>query len=124
MSVRDAINRKITERFIWDNPIDLNMMRRQRISTLAGGWAWSDPVSQVAQIFTMVVAGRSAPEITMDDGQVVVPTHTLVGHIDANVQKGDQFIHNGKNYEVIQVTSARRDWAMRAMVVERGDGKS
>lgn len=123
-TIRDSVNRKITERFINDSPFRLILQRRSRVADGAGGWKMSDLQPIEEQLFTLIVNGADAPEVTTDDGKVVVPTHTLVGPMHADMKANDEFALEDRTYVLLQVGKSRGDWAKRAAVSERGHGQS
>ncbi len=122
---QNEINKKITQQFVKDNPISIVLTRKVKTATPDGGWTYSNPSTIPAQTFTLIKSAGSNSGLGLtsnvnEEGQVYSYSHVLVGE-NSDVQRYDTFVLNGKTYEVLQVTSTRDEWGVRAYVLEKYD---
>lgn len=96
-----------TNAFIAVDPVDISLTRQPRTANGAGGYRLGAPAAVASQRFRLVRQGNKGEtgERTLLDGTVVQVTHHLIGKFDADVQVGDRFSFEERNYEVVQVHS-------------------
>lgn len=122
MTTKEDLNRKLTTAFINENPVSIVLNRKVKTATADGGWSLGSAAPLSPQIFTKIINGPVARQVTREDGSVVIPTHALVGQVDADIQRDDTYNLDGKTYLVIQISKSRNDWALRAECLEETSG--
>lgn len=122
-TVSDSVAEGITTQFIAENPSIVSVIRRTRTTNTAGGYTWTNPITQDPQTLRLVPHGKSLGErlVTTDsNGKEVVPTWLLVGHMDANLERFDLFTLDGDEYEILSVGGKPLMQRIIAEVVEYG----
>jgi hypothetical protein len=110
------IAQQLTEQFIQEKPVDIVIQRRTRTATSAGGWKLRAPVDLFSQTVRLEDSKGSIYTNairTTSDGREVHPTFVLIGSMDANVDKYDQFIIGDHTYEIVSVS--RRELFQRTI---------
>lgn len=104
MTTSPAIARAISQKFINENPKAIILERRPRAATTAGGWKLGEPVPQEVQTMRHIPGRMYAESVrTTANGREVHPTFTLVGMIDANIERYDRYTLDGQEYEVVWI---------------------
>lgn len=121
------------------NPVELKMQRKQvaawkhaRSTELvltrlvktkdgAGGWIEGAPRQLDPQVFRIVVFKRRLTQFmdNIEEGEVANLSYTLVGEPDADIEKGDLFVHEGNEYVV---TAIDPDHEIRKVAIARFEG--
>ena len=94
-----------TEYFINENPSTVRCLRRTRVATGTGGFTWSAAVDSGERTIRIVGQGSRVSEQprVSASGEMVVPDGVAISVPDADWLKGDQFMHEGRLYEVVAV---------------------
>lgn len=91
---------RLTQNFIAQNPITVNIKRRARVSTGTGGSTQgAETTPEPGLVARLVLLGPT--ERTAPDGSTVLVTGTLVCMPDADVQHGDRFDVGTTTYIVL-----------------------
>jgi hypothetical protein len=102
------IQRRITEAFVAADYVVLDLVRTPRVSNGAGGRAKGTPEPLRPQRFRLVPSGDGAPERTTGDGLAVTPAYMLIGEYNADVQRFDEFVKDGRRYQIVFVNENRQ----------------
>jgi hypothetical protein len=115
----DALHIKATQAFINENPEDIILTRRAKVTQPSGGFRWDAGAPLPAQVMRKVAINRvtAAVQRVTEDGRTVFPTAALVALPSADIQSGDLFILAGVPHEVVFV-SDRPKWRLQAEVIE------
>lgn len=97
------------ERFIQANPTFLVLYRKARIDDGAGGKMSGAEVTLNAQEVRVVTQPRLVPRVT-EDGRTVYVERSIVGSLDLDIEIGDEFVRDGKRFQVINV-QAEPGWS-------------
>lgn len=123
-SLDHPLHIKQTIAFIDERPEDVVIMRRTRTATTAGGWKYGAPTALPVQRMRKVASALrgAVTRRTTEDGRQVIPTYTMIGLPDADIQEFDVFtLHPGtdkeESYEVVFV-SREPNWRTSAEVTE------
>ena len=121
------------------NPVELKMQRKQvaawrdarptklvltrytRQADGAGGWTEAAPRTLDSQTFRIVVFKRRLTQFmdNIEEGEVANLSYTLVGKPDADIEKGDTFVHDGNTYKI---TAVDPDHEVRKVAIARFEG--
>lgn len=85
---------------------EINLERPKKMATEAGGWIEGQFENLPPQRARLVPAKRRRgdPEIDSQDGNIPVGDWELVGYIDIDIKRDDEFSLNGERYKVLRVT--------------------
>jgi len=121
MTTTQEIHDSNTRAFIDENPSEVVVHRRVRQKTSAGGFVWQVTALLPPQTMRKVSAGRVGAVVsrTTEDGRTVVPTYTMIGVANADIQRGDLAEIGEDNFEVVWVNRSP-GWACRAEVIGHG----
>lgn len=118
-SVELRVNRKQTDAFIKENFVTITLVRGGgRVSDGAGGWTTTPGAPISPQMFRLIPQGGNTQSRNID-GEQISPAYVMIGKHDANIQTGDTFLYNGRNYDVSFVREDR-DYESWAEVIYRG----
>jgi hypothetical protein len=99
-------NRKLTSRFIANDPHVIVLHRRTEVPAAAGGYNVSDGPALAAQTVKFVYkgsassfAGAEGLQVT-SDGQENRFDFTIIAEWDANIEPGDWFDDKGNRWEI------------------------
>lgn len=114
-----ALHLKQTTAFVNENPSAIQLIRETKVKTPAGGIKTQNAAPLTPVVMRLVAINRvgATTQRTTPDGRLVIPTHNLVGTPPIDIQEGDKFNLDGKDYEVISVNS-RPAWRINAEVME------
>jgi hypothetical protein len=118
-----AFNRRLTDKFIAYDPIDLSLTRYTKTPQADGGFKYTSPVSIAAQTFRLIPASDRAPEAATSSGRMVTPEYVLLGLWDANMERFDSFLFAGVEYEIAFIRPAHTSenrYETKGDVVRRG----
>ena len=105
--VERDIQRENTERFIAADAFQCFLYRRTATADGAGGYELSDTGAMQWPQAMRLVPSDSGTLATAEHedatGTHVTPTHVLLGTHDANVERWDTFVHNGRSFQVLYV---------------------
>lgn len=103
MSQTSTIHLKQTEAFIDENPSAIRILRVVKEKTAAGGFVADSSGYLPVQKMRLVPINRvgAVSERMTSDGRMIKPDATIVGMPDADIQRGDKFLHDGLVYEVV-----------------------
>jgi hypothetical protein len=121
-SIERSVLRRQTTAFIKDNPVSLTITRGgAKTSDGAGGWTIGDGTPIDPQTMRMIPSGEGRAQLQARnvDGEVITPGFVIIAEHDANIKKGDGFVKDNRNYEIIYVREDRR-YETWAEVVYRG----
>jgi hypothetical protein len=121
MALDTAEHLAATQMFIDERPVSIVLQRSARVTDSQGGWTKGAPAPRTAQVMRKVASGRvmDMQERVTEDGSVVVPTASLIGMPDVDIERYDTFVLDGVKHEVVWV-SRLPEWRMQAEIVERG----
>jgi hypothetical protein len=99
------ILRRNLDAFIRADPVNVVFSRSTPVQTLAGGHTKGVPTQLASQQFRFVPFKRrlSSSINNTQDGPLSVTEYVLVGRHNVDVQKGDEFFHNSRNYKVTEI---------------------
>ena len=82
--------------------VELVLTRYTRTADGAGGWTRTNPQTLMPQKFRIVVFKRRLTQFmdNIEEGNVPNLSYTVVGPPDADIEVGDTFVFEGKDYEV------------------------
>lgn len=100
--------RRVTDMFIKADQLDIVLERSTRTSDGAGGVTSGVPTPLPAQVMRLIPRQDGATERTTADGQMVSPSYTLMGYHDADMQRWDEFTHDGHRYQVVFINENRQ----------------
>lgn len=105
------ILRRNLSAFISADPVSIVLTRSTQVKTLAGGTTKGMPVSLPPQQFRLVpFKRRLSNEIqNTQDGNLKLASYVLVGRYNVDVQRGDEFDHNGESYTVVDIEPKTND---------------
>lgn len=94
--------RKQTLKLIQEAPTSILLNRGTKQSNGTGGWTttWAD--LDDPQDFRMIQQGGNVASRNVD-GEQIKPAFVMIGMWDADVENGDKFVLDGRNYDVIYV---------------------
>ena len=112
-----------TRAFIKANPISVALQRWNRIQTTAGGYRLEKGDLLMAQEARLVHSQNKGDRFsrTIPDGRVVIEESTLVMESSGDVQVGDTFAAEGKEWIVGSVFTTIHE-SVNARVGSRGSG--
>jgi hypothetical protein len=104
-----AIQRKLTDWFIRADEQQIALIRKTKVPNGAGGYR-EVATTLAPQGFRLIPLQDSTGESsrTTADGKQVTPSYMLQGRHDCNMQRYDQFILDGKRYEVFFIIENRQ----------------
>lgn len=114
-----ATNRRLTKAFIDHYPVTLTLVPRQKVKKPAGGWAWEELDPREPQVMTLIQPGDLERPTVTADGLERTADFELVAEHSALVARGDVFTHQGRDWEVTEI-SYDNGYEIRALVVSRG----
>ena len=98
------LNRKLTKAFIAANPVTLVLIPRTKVKKPAGGTTWENGSPRDPQILTLIeqtgLSGQPKPVVTVEGIERVVE-FVLLGEWDCQMETGDVYSFQGKDWEVV-----------------------
>lgn len=115
---------RLTEAFVRENPVDIEITRYSTTSDGAGGYVRGAPETLAVQTMRKVASSFKSDLAVRhtSDGREVKPTATMIGLPDVDIQDGDLFIIEGVSHEVV-FTERLPKWRVSAEVVELRDAE-
>ena len=98
--------RELTKRSIQLNPIDVSFVRRERIADGGGGYRNTETILP-PQTVRLFIDGNLLDSTTEVGGETQTRRWSLICPWDADVQRGDAFPLDGRQYKVLGVRGAR-----------------
>ena len=114
-----TLRRNLAE-FISVDPVNISLVRTPQVfNPSTGSWTKGSPVTLNPQQFRLVPFKRRLSDTTQNtqDGALNVADYTIVGRYNVDVEKGDEFAHNGLNYRVIDLEPKSDDRSQTDRVV-------
>lgn len=112
-------NRKLTKRFIDDDPHTIVLHRRAEVAAPGGGYNLTDGPARAAQVVKFVYkgsassfAGAEGLQVT-SDGQENRFDFTIIAEHDADIEPGDWFDDDSGNRWEIKSEIPRNDYERR-----------
>lgn len=120
---RILMSRRHTKAFMDRDPLSISLTRKTRVDSGAGGWVHSNPVTLDPQEFRMTPFKRrlGPGESASPDGDVANTQFLLMGTVDADIEKGDEFSVGDDNFLVLRVHFKRQ---VRTIAVVEWQGKA
>lgn len=116
------LNRRLTRTFIAQFPTTVVLTPRARVRKPSGGFSLVAGDPRPPQVVSLLeqgtVGGLPRPTVTQEGVERVVEFQ-LLGEWDAQVETGDTFTHQGKEWEVVD-TFYDNGYEVRALVSARG----
>jgi hypothetical protein len=104
-----ATLRKQTAEFIGYNPMEVVLLRPQRVADGSGGWKDDPPTALASQTMRKITQPTNSQVFRRTiDGEEVKPDFVLLGEYNADVQNGDYWLEDGRRYDVVYVKDDRR----------------
>src|SRR6266576_5544639 len=99
------ILRRNLDAFIRADPVMVTFTRSTPVQTLTGSHTKGNPTPINPQQFRFVPFKRrlSKSISNTQDGPLSLTEYVLVGRHNVDVQKGDEFSHNNRNYKVTEI---------------------
>lgn len=112
--------RRETADFISSDPTSVVLTRTETIDDGAGGSFEGDPFDMNPQIVKIQpMTSLRTPERISPAGQIMRPTHMVVGMQDLDMRGGDEFQWNGDLWSVAYVDHSQ-DYITKAEVIQGG----
>lgn len=104
-----AAQRKLTDSFIRADEQQIQLIRKTKVPNGAGGYR-ETMVPLAPQGFRLIPLQDSTGESgrTTADGKQVTPAYMLQGRYNCDMQRYDQFVIDGKRYEVFFIVENRQ----------------
>lgn len=115
---RDA-QRRLTRAFIAADPVDVELTRRVRSDDGAGGVEVGAGVLLGPQRFRLIPQEDGATARTTAEGETATPEYILMGDVDVDVERWDEFELDGRRYQVLYIDN--RQYEIKAEVIYLGD---
>jgi hypothetical protein len=94
------VQRRNTAAFIAADPVDLVLVPHTKQSLPSGGYSFHEEAPRGVQTFRLIPSNDRMPEISNSNGRMAVPTYTLLGNWDAEMERWDTFVLGGVVYEI------------------------
>jgi hypothetical protein len=102
------VQRNLTLWFLKADGRNIVLQRRTRTPDGAGGTLVGEPVSLVPQCFRLLPQEDGATARTTAEGEIATPEYMLMGRWDANMQRFDEFVADGRRYQIVFITENRQ----------------
>lgn len=109
--------RKTTADLIEHDHESIVLVRSGWTRTPAGGQVRQPAANLNPQTLYFGAVRADARIVTTEDGSGVVASHVLIGNIDADIEKNDEFTIGDRNFKV-QDIEPDRSWQVKAWVIE------
>lgn len=122
MGIVDSVHRKNTAAFVGENPQDLVVTRRRKVTTAAGGFVWEDTGDLMAQRGRIVRSSNRGAQVerTLPDGNLLIVTATLIAEPGFDLERGDLLTDSeGTEWSVGEV-SRTPAWRVNAELGRHG----
>lgn len=124
-AVELAMHRKNTVAFIDADPIDILLVRYEKVQTSSGGVKWTLSETQPnLQTFRLIPNSDATASSMTSDGVVAPIAYTLLGLWDADLRQWDRFFLNETEFELAgplhPVHSVDSIYERKCAVVRRG----
>lgn len=114
-----ATNRRLTKAFIDVRPATITLIPRSRVKKPAGGWVWEEQAPRAPQVVTISEPPTLPRPTVTTDGVEREVDFILIAEWNAQVARGDVFVHKGKDWEVVDLY-IDNEYEVRALVAARG----
>lgn len=97
----------MARRQIWgiiqSDPVSIAFLRRPKVKTADGGWAYGEEIVISPQTVTLIPMKRRMSQILVNTEMGDLPDYPyiLIGRHDLVIERGDKFLHDGNRFEVI-----------------------
>lgn len=100
--VEQLVARRQIDKLIRDDPFDLVLLRKPRISQPGGGWRFGDPVPLPPQQVLIAPFKRRLSEymVNTEQGTVADLPYVVLGRHDLDIQRFDEFDYEGQRMKV------------------------
>lgn len=103
-----AMQRQLTQAFIDADWLTIVLLRSAWTSDGAGGRLKGVEVSLAPQTFRLIPQDDGTTERLTADGKAVNPTYRLLGPYTADMQRWDEFVIDGKRYQIVFINANRQ----------------
>lgn len=117
----DVTTAATVDAFIAYDPSYVEIERRVRTTTDAGGWVWVHNETLPEQIGRKIEQPRNRIIRSMPDGREVLIDSLFVLPLDGDISVGDLLTIDDTTYEV--VTVVHHKWSLKAELVRYGGGE-
>lgn len=114
-----TVQRRLTTAFINTQPVVLALIPRTKVKKPAGGFVWEDQPPRAPQTLRLIEPGGMPPPVVTADGVERTVDFELLGEHSAVIGLWDYFLHDGAEWEVVQLLHFN-GWERRAVVSRRG----
>lgn len=98
-----GILREQTDRFIKENPFDINLVRHTKVPDGAGGTTFTDAAVPPQTVRVVTEKQYRNLQRRTVSGEMLTPELALICRWDADVLDGDTFVYQLREFEVIWV---------------------
>jgi len=100
--IERVMGRRQIEALILADPIDIVLIRREKIPAPGGGWRWGPSTPLDPQQVTLIPFKRRMTEflVNTEMGEVPDLPYVLVGRWNLDIERDDTFTYNGDQFEV------------------------
>jgi hypothetical protein len=104
-----SVQRQNTVAFIEADPLEIQLNRSTKTPNGSGGYTTTSaaPVGGLQRMRLIPQQGPLPEQITAD-GQRVIPQYVLMGTYQADMQRWDEFLLDGKRYQITDVQHNRQ----------------
>jgi hypothetical protein len=102
------VQRKLTVAFLRADAREITLERRTRTPDGAGGSVRGPAVSQSAQRFRLLPQEDGATARTTAEGETATPECMVLGRWDANMERFDEFVSDGRRYQIVFISENRQ----------------
>jgi hypothetical protein len=102
------LQRKLTLAFIAADPQTITILRPARTDDGAGGTVTGASTPLPPQTFRLLPQEDGATARTTAEGQTATPEYALLGRWDANLKRFDEFLIEGRRYQIVFITENRQ----------------
>lgn len=97
-----SLQRRLTKKFIAQDPVEIELIPQVTTQTPSGGQVKEDGVPRPVQTFKLIPMSYSQRPTVTVNGQERIVDHTLVGQWDCDMAVGDKWTDDtGKRYEIV-----------------------
>lgn len=103
------VQRRLTAAFIEKDPLEIQLLRSERIANGSGGYVTGDPAPVGGlQRMRLIPLQDGQTERYDANGKQVFPQYMLMGLHDADMQRWDTFELNGDRYQIVFINLNRQ----------------
>jgi hypothetical protein len=118
VSAELALQITMTEAFILADAVEIQLLRREKVSDGAGGFTLSDPQELPGvQTFRLIPQSDKVPEVSTSDGRRANVEYILLALPDADLQRYDLFDWEDIRWEIAQI-HMKPDYERKGDVVQ------